>query len=193
MTAVSNLDAHRPRRKVIPVVDARFQWKYTLLVTALGVGVSAIMGGFLYRAHAQSTRLLDISPKLQEQALLNDQIFLLMVIVSVIAMGIVLALWGLVITHRISGPLYIVARYLDVMADGAYPDVRPLRKKDELQEFFASFEEAVNAMRHRDMINLKDLDAALENDDASTSKKLLGKVRASLARSLGTANGVDVE
>ena len=37
----------RRRRRLLPIVDARFQWKYTLIVTLLGAGTAAIMGGLL--------------------------------------------------------------------------------------------------------------------------------------------------
>ena len=110
-------DLGRSRRRTIPIVDARFQWKYTLLIMALGVGVTAVMGGLLYRAHMDNTRLLDLDGNaiLQEQVIRGDQIFLLYLILSVVLMAMVLAIWGLIVTHRISGPLYLVARYLGVL------------------------------------------------------------------------------
>ena len=41
-----------------------------------------------------------------------------------LAAAVGLAVWGLIVTHRISGPLYIVARYLGVLGSGRYPDMR---------------------------------------------------------------------
>jgi len=146
---------------MIPIVDSRFQWKYTLLVTALGVGVTAVMGGLLYRAHRDNTNLLSIDPRLQEQVVRGDQIFLLYLIICVIGMAVVLCVWGLVVTHRISGPLYLVARYLDVIAEGTYPDVRPLRKRDELHSFFTTFDDAVSTLKKRDEDNAKALNDTL--------------------------------
>ena len=153
----------RPRRRAIPIVDARFQWKYTLIITALGVGITAIMGAFLYRAHADNTRLLELDGNLllQQQVMRGDQIFLLYLIVLVVVMALALALWGLVVTHRVSGPLHVIARYLNELAEGRYPDLRPLRKHDELQEFFAVFEEAVGSLKTRDASAMKNIDEAL--------------------------------
>jgi hypothetical protein len=185
-------DSGRRRRRVIPIIDSRFQWKYTLLITALGVGVTAVMGGLLYKAHQDNTRLLKLDPGLLEQVTRGDQIFLLYLIITVIAMAVVLSVWGLIVTHRISGPLYLVARYLDVLADGQYPDVRPLRKRDELQEFFAAFEEAVNALRNRDAEALRELEAALATDKPADAVNAVKKYRAVLANSLGQG-GVNVE
>src|SRR5512145_1818043 len=85
----------RPRRRIIPIVDARFQWKYTLLIMALGVFLTAIMGGFLYKAHVDNTRLLDLAGNqlLQAEVMRGDQIFLLYLIVLVILMGVGLGFW----------------------------------------------------------------------------------------------------
>ncbi len=159
--------AGRRKRRAIPIIDARFQWKYTLIITALGAGITAVMGAFLYRAHADNTRLLELDGELQAQVVRGDLVFLLYLIVLVVVMGLALAFWGLVVTHRVSGPLYVIARYLGELAEGRYPDMRPLRKHDELQDFFATFEDAVTALRSRDGAALADIDAALASARAA--------------------------
>jgi len=168
----------RPRRRIVPVVDARFQWKYTLAIMAFGVVLTAVMGGFLYKAHIENTRLVDLAgnQRLQAEVMRGDQIILLYLIVLVVVMGVGLGFWGLVTTHRICGPLYIVARYLNVLGTGHYPDMRPLRKHDELQEFFSAFEDAVNALRNRDKMSLREIEAAL----AAAQKGLDGNGREAL-------------
>ena len=193
----------RRRRRTLPIVDARFQWKYTLIITALGVGVTAIMGAFLYKAHVDNTRLLDLDGNalLQQQVMRGDQIFLLYLIVLVVVMAVALAFWGLVVTHRISGPLYILARYLGELADGRYPDLRPLRKRDELHDFFSTFEEAVNALKARDNAAAKSIDeilaqakkavAADPKAGLETAIRGLERHRQSIAEALSAADGND--
>jgi HAMP domain-containing protein len=153
----------RRRRRAIPILDARFQWKYTLIITALGAGITAIMGSFLYRAHADNTRLLELegNVQLEQQVVRGDQIFLLYLLILVIMMALALAFWGLVVTHRVSGPLHVIARHFGALADGRYPDLRPLRKHDELQEFFGAFEDAVAGLRGRDRTLLQSLEEAI--------------------------------
>ena len=167
----------RRRRRLVPIVDARFQWKYTLLIAALGVGVTAIMGGFLYRAHVTNTRVLELAnEELRLQVARNDQLFLLYLVLLVVGMAFVLSIWGIIVTHRISGPLYLVARYLGILGGGQYPDMRPLRKRDELQEFFTTFEEAVNQLRNRDQSNLSALEAALTAATAAPDKAAAAQI-----------------
>lgn len=163
-TAVAETSENRRRRRLIPVVDPRFQWKYTLIITGIGVGIVAVMGWFLYSAHRNNTRLLDLAadPALQQEVLRNDQIFLIALLVAAVFMAVALGFWGLVVTHRISGPLYIVARHLNAMSEGRFPDLRPLRKSDELRDFFAAFEDAISTMRRRDEQALASIQSTLE-------------------------------
>jgi hypothetical protein len=169
----------RRRRRLVPIVDARFQWKYTLLIAALGVGVTAIMGGFLYRAHVTNTRVLELAnEELRLQVARNDQLFLLYLVLLVVGMAFVLSIWGIIVTHRISGPLYLVARYLGILGGGQYPDMRPLRKRDELQEFFTTFEEAVNQLRNRDQAALTAYETALTAANAASDKAAAAQILA---------------
>ena len=83
-----NLNAGRKKRRMFPVVDARFQWKYTLMITAIGAGVAMIMGVFLYQAHQENTQILELfeDAGIREQVSRGDQIFLLYLIIFVLVM-----------------------------------------------------------------------------------------------------------
>lgn len=152
------------RRKTY-IVDPRFQWKYTTIIVLLGAGVAALMGAFLYRAYAENTRILDIDPRYAAEMGRADQIFLLYLIALVVVMAVALGFWGIIVTHRISGPLYILSRYLGVLADGKFPDLRPLRRKDELHDFFNAFADAIAALKAREKSELREIVLALETID----------------------------
>ncbi len=172
---VSAASDERQKRRWIPVVDARFQWKYTLLITSLGVGIAAIMGGLLYSKYVEATRLLELSERYRGEVARSDQIFLFYLIVLVVLMAFALTIGGIIVTHRISGPLYIVARHLDAIATGHSPDLRPLRKRDELHEFFAAFEATVNALKLRDAERAREMREALDNGDAQALRALIAR------------------
>ncbi|MBI3178467.1 MAG: hypothetical protein HYZ27_02325, partial [Deltaproteobacteria bacterium] len=78
------------------------------------------------------------------------------------------------------GPLHVVVRYLSTLASGYYPDLRPLRKRDELHDFFSAFEEAVKAMRDRDAMTLREFEQAVNDAKKGGDPKaaLDGMVRA---------------
>ena len=180
------------KRRLLPVVDRQFQWKYTLLVIAIGVGVSSAMGVLLYQAHRANTELLLVDDSLKSEVARVDQIFLLYLVSGILLLALLLGIWGLVITHRISGPLFLVTRYLSVLGSGQYPDVRPLRRRDELKVFFNSFEESLTQLRERDQNHLNDLNEALSNED-NPAQALEGvkKVRDALERRLGNTQSVE--
>lgn len=53
-------------------------------------------------------------------------------------------------THRISGPVYRLTQYTQDIIDGEYPEVRPLREDDELQEYFQLFSEMIEVLKERE-------------------------------------------
>lgn len=59
---------------------------------------------------------------------------------------IILFLYTIVLTHKVAGPLFKISRYLDRMTAGDLGPVWPLRKGDQLQEFYGHFERAHDAV-----------------------------------------------
>lgn len=53
-----------------------------------------------------------------------------------------LAIYGIKMTHRVAGPLHKVGTYFSKMREGRYGPVYPLRKGDELLEFYEHFKSA---------------------------------------------------
>src|ERR1700687_3958862 len=47
-------------------------------------------------------------------------------------------LFAITATHRVAGPVLVMTRYLKQLGEGQIPSTRPLRKQDELQEFYGS-------------------------------------------------------
>jgi len=52
-------------------------------------------------------------------------------------------------SHRISGPVLVLNRYIDDIKNGTFPDVRPLREKDDLKELFENFRQMVEALKRK--------------------------------------------
>lgn len=155
--------AWKGKRRLLPIIDAQFQWKYTLIVTLLGVGTGAVMGGLLYNAHRANTRLLELGsdPELLQRVEHGDNVFLLYLVLCLLGLAGGLCVWGLVVTHRIAGPMYLAARYIEQMRHGDYPEVRPLRKHDELRHVFNILGALSQKLRERDAAMYKVIDEAL--------------------------------
>lgn len=163
------------KRRLIPIVDPRFQWKYTLVIVALGVSISGVMSALLYARYREATRILELSEKYRTEIERSDELFLFYLIILLVLMAIGLTIGGIIVTHRIAGPLYVVARYLEQIAQGRYPEVRPLRKRDELEEFFSVFESAVATLKSREAEFVAELHRALDATDPEVLRRVAAR------------------
>jgi hypothetical protein len=132
------------------LVDRGFQLKYALVMAAAGVVVAGIFGLWIYQAHAQATALL--APDAETRALVerSDRLLLGAFVAIAALLAAALGLLGVIITHRVAGPVFVLGHYLRVLAEGRFPRMRTLRKSDELKSFFRIFIDAVDAMKVRE-------------------------------------------
>ncbi|MEC9464663.1 MAG: hypothetical protein VX834_02695 [Myxococcota bacterium] len=175
----------RRRRRLLPVVDLRFQLKYAGLVAAVGVICSSVCGLLLLESHRENTSLLSLgaSSVVIEEAQRGDQIFMLYLVLGITLTGILLFGVGILITHRMAGPLFLTRRYLTMLAQGTHPDMRPIRARDEYRTFYQTVCRACDALAARDRKYLRELEDVLatipdgengedESDIAQTRKRL---------------------
>jgi len=66
----------------------------------------------------------------------NSYIVLLFIIGMIVIQSVIIFSIYILFTHRISGPLYVMTQYLQEIKKGKIPNVRPLRDKDELKNFY---------------------------------------------------------
>lgn len=76
-----------------------------------------------------------------------NRILLVSLVICVFIQGIILFMMIIRITHRISGPVYVMSNYFRDIIDGKIPNPRPLRDKDELKNFYELFKELVNSLK----------------------------------------------
>jgi hypothetical protein len=148
-----------PRRRFL--VDRGFQLKYALFMAFAGLIVAGIFGFWLHQAHAQAIALL--RPDDKTRALIEQSDGLLMAAFAGIALllAAALGLLGVVITHRVAGPVFVMGHYLTVLSQGRFPRMRTLRRSDELKAFFQVFIDAVEAMKKREARHVAALEETL--------------------------------
>lgn len=150
----------KPRRRFL--IDRGFQLKYAVLMAFAGLAVAVVFGLWLHQAHAQAISLL--APDGETRALIERSDALLLAAFAGIALllAAALGLLGVVITHRVAGPVFVMGHYLSVLAQGRFPRMRTLRRSDELRTFFRVFIEAVEAMKRREAQHVAVLEDALQ-------------------------------
>ena len=158
--ATDSTAVNRPRwRRQKYLVNSAFQWKYTLTITIsvflIAMLMAIVMFGFLHE-QARERVLFGGTAVASGNAPAIGLFSLGLSLVTLAA----LTGFGIVMTHRVSGPLFILERHLKEVAQGRFPTRRPLRKKDEfkdLHETFWSTVEALRAMRRAELAKLSKL------------------------------------
>ncbi len=181
------------------LVDRSFQVKYTMYLVIVGAAISLLFGAMMYQAHVETTLLVD-RPELREAIKSHDSTLRWMVVVIAVVMAMALGLFGILVTHRVAGPIYVFSHYLAVLGQGRYPLLRPLRRRDELKSFYEVFHRAVTSMRERDktegqvlteLARILEATAAKIPDAAETLGPAAGKLRVIGQRMLEAAASQD--
>jgi hypothetical protein len=122
-----------------------------------------VCGLFLLESHRENTALLSLgaSSVVIEEAQRSDQFFMMYLVIGIIFTGLLLMAVGILITHRMAGPLFLARRYLSMLAQGTHPDVRSIRVRDEYRAFYQSVCRACDALAMRDRKNLREVEEIL--------------------------------
>jgi len=139
-------------------------------------------------AREQDERLKDQQEKLeadalslqkQSQDLRRQQTYMFVVLISLLSLLVAgVGVAGIIVTHRVAGPIYKMKRLLGYVGDGHLMLTEKLRKGDELQHFFDAFEKMVNSLRRRQQSEIDLLDRGIAGLEGSVSDEQLTQLRA---------------
>jgi hypothetical protein len=166
--AASGTKSEGHRRQYL--VDRGFQLKYALLMALSGIVVAAVFGLWLHQAHAQATTLLAPDPETRALVERSDRLLLAAFAAIGALLAAALGLLGVVITHRVAGPVFVMGHYLQVLAQGRFPRMRTLRRSDELKNFFRIFIDAVESMKVREAKHAAVLEDAVQRMRAAGAR-----------------------
>jgi len=156
--------AQQYKRRLIPIVDRAFQFKYTGIILLVAAVTSTVLGFFLLDAYKEMNEVIGlatISPEIGDKVDADDARRVFQIIIfSLVGEVIVLGLLGLIITHRVCGPIFVITKHLGTMLDGKYPQLRPLRAGDEFAPMLEMFKQLIDKQRDRDLAEVKRLEAA---------------------------------
>jgi hypothetical protein len=179
-TASGPEENKRVRRRTF-VVDRKFQLKYTFVIVLVGVIVSAVLGYFVYDLSRENTELAVMESemaagatdtKLMAEVGQFDTRVICYLIGFVSIMALALFIWGIFITHRVAGPIYIISRYLNQISSGVIPETRPLRKGDELKGFFDTFGDMLGTLKANNIREAEALEKAIAAIKAANNEAL---------------------
>ncbi len=144
------------------LIDRGFQLKYAGILSLIGVlvvGFSAFVQE-IFRARLLSGLALPSALRLELAAHHTQALWVSVGVSAATAIG--LGLLGIIITHRIAGPVYAMTQFAAALARGRYPLIRPLRKADELKDFYELFQKSVESLRAREVEEIFRLEDAIQ-------------------------------
>jgi len=173
------------------LINRKVQLKITVVMLLLSSLLTAVLGFFWYaeirkassviRINAIATIGSEAAAELGQELASSDMLRLLVLIGFAVLLGLLIAAYGIVMTHRIAGPIYKITRHMKDVEAGRLYKLWGLRKGDQLQEFFTAFERMHEAVRSRtkdDMVLLNELIAGIEGGAEMQGK--VPKIRAAL-------------
>ena len=160
------------------LLNLRYQLKFTLTMvfTSIAVTAALVTGlGFIIMSKIhEASRIVEVraldpddamAQQLAQQFASNDRVMLMALIGFGVLFGILLSaaltVYGIILTHKVAGPLYKISLYLDKIRDGKLGQVYNLRKGDELVDFFEHFKAAHDSLRHRTEQDMALIDKAI--------------------------------
>lgn len=120
------------------LVNFKFQLKYAMIVASVSSVVFAILGYKFYQSELGKQKLLQIqNPDILELVQGHDNAILFYLIGFFILQILSIVFFGIMLTHRIAGPIFRVQKDLETaIQTGEIPSIRPVRKNDEFKGFF---------------------------------------------------------
>ncbi len=173
------------------LIDRKVQLKITVVMLLLSSALTAVLGFFWYaeirkasaviRINAIATIGSEAAAELGQELASSDMQRLIVLVGFAVLLGLLIAAYGIVMTHRIAGPISKTTRHLSDVEEGRIYKLWGLRKGDQLQDFFAGFQRMHDALRGRvkeDMILLNELVAGIEG--GADMKEKLPKIKGAL-------------
>ncbi|HUL60708.1 MAG TPA: hypothetical protein VLU43_15615 [Anaeromyxobacteraceae bacterium] len=161
MEAGLEIPAHPPqaagakRRVRNYLLDTSLQLRLASYLLAVAVGLSAVLGWLLWNAYGETSRVVALAdPDVGESiaTLLAREDRDRMIWLAAALGGVLLCLLGaaVVVTHRIAGPAFVIARTCRQVGEGNLARPRPLRSHDLLTDLADDVANMVEALRERE-------------------------------------------
>lgn len=145
-----------PRRRVRNyLLDTSLQLKLASHLVAVATALSLGLGWLLWQAYRETSRVValgdpDVGDSIAQALAAEDRWRIVLVAAALAGVLLCLLAAAVVITHRIAGPAFALARTCRQVRDGNLERPRPLRSRDLLVDLAEDVAEMVDALRERE-------------------------------------------
>lgn len=180
------------------VLDRGFQLKYAGMIVLAGGLVFGATEYALYdkvRENSELAGLTDdpaMAAQLSAELEAEDRKVLMMLVGLWLLLVVLLGVVGILATHRIVGPIYVVDRYIQRITQGEAVHPRPLRRGDEFQSLYNHVNDMAIRLRKERVQEAEALEVMLERisvrlETLDTLGGEAGEAARRLREELGTA------
>jgi len=139
------------------LLDSKLQLRYTLVMVLISTALVVGLGYIWYSQMRETSSLVNVNAivsmtaaeqqQLKADMASQDRLRLLVLFGFGVLFAVVVAGGGIMLTHKVAGPLFKITRYMGEIQEGRLGPVYDLRRGDQLHEFFESFKQMHSAMR----------------------------------------------
>ena len=157
------------------LINRQYQLRYTLIMVIICTGLTAVLGIAWYDQMREASKAAVVNAlsksesyadEVREELAEYDRNRMLMLVGFGATLSVAIALFGILLTHKVAGPLRYLANILSQISVGRLGQLRALREGDFLEDFFASFKEAHEALRdeaEQDLVAVKQVIEGIDN------------------------------
>jgi hypothetical protein len=194
------------------LLNARFQLPFTAAVVLLAAGLTAGLGSIWYGQAREASRVIETSKlsapqskaeccdlcelpgatitdlqieEIRRDLAAKDRARLWWLIAFGLAFSMLLTFYGILMTHKVAGPLYKIALHMKDIKDGRLYPLWGLRKGDRLQDFWLTFRDMHQTLRDRTSRDVEVLaraigagEEAVRTADSANMREALEEMRA---------------
>jgi hypothetical protein len=135
--------AFRRRTYLLTGFQSRFAFAFVVSNVLIAGGTALVLYWFLKRSPREAALFSNLYTELSRSWIFGAALFLLSAL-TILFIVMVMTL------HRVAGPIFVLTRYVNELAAGRYPTMRPLRSKDELTDFFDAFKRMSERLQRRE-------------------------------------------
>jgi len=137
------------------LLDTSLQLRLAAYLVAAATALSLGLGWLLWQAYRETSRVIalgdpDVGESIARALAREDRWRIVLVSAALAAVLVCLLAAAVVITHRIAGPAFVIARTCRQIGEGNLARLRPLRNKDLLVDLADDVAAMVDALRDRD-------------------------------------------
>jgi nitrogen fixation/metabolism regulation signal transduction histidine kinase len=156
------------------LLDRKYQLRYTLIMVVISSLLTAGLGYFWYQQMRETSRSVEVRDmgmseevalQIREQMANQDRMRLLVLVGFGVLVAFAMAGYGIVLTHKVAGPLFKMSRYMHDVKEGKLGQVYDLRRGDHLVDFFDGFKQMHTALRKQAEMDLATLDEVIASTE----------------------------